>query len=69
MEAISSGITVTVVRSSISTSSVKSIPAIGALNIPAIPADHEHSRGEAERLSEIRAYGGSGEHDRSLGTD
>ncbi len=38
IDAISSGITDTVVRSSISTSSVKSMPAIGALNIPAMPA-------------------------------
>ncbi len=38
IEAISRGITDTVVRSSISTSRVKSMPAIGALKMPAIPA-------------------------------
>ena len=38
MAEISSGITETVVRSSISTSRVKSMPAMGALNIPAMPA-------------------------------
>ena len=38
MEAIRRGITDTVVRSSISTSRVNSMPAIGALKIPAIPA-------------------------------
>lgn len=38
MEEMRRGITVTVVRSSISTSRVKSMPAIGALNMPAIPA-------------------------------
>ncbi len=38
MDAISKGIIDTVVRSSISTSMVNSMPAIGALNMPAIPA-------------------------------
>ncbi len=38
IEAISSGITDTVVRSIISTSRVKSIPAMGALKMPAMPA-------------------------------
>ena len=38
MADISRGITDTVVRSSMSTSSVKSIPAMGALNMPAMPA-------------------------------
>ena len=42
MDAISSGITDTVVRSSISTSRVKSIPAMGALNMPAMPAAAPH---------------------------
>ena len=38
IEAISRGMTETAVRSSISTSSVKSMPAMGALKMPAIPA-------------------------------
>ena len=38
MDDISSGITDTVVRSSISTSRVKSMPAMGALKMPDIPA-------------------------------
>ncbi len=42
IEAISKGITVPVVRSSISTSKVKSMPAIGALKMPAMPAAAPH---------------------------
>ena len=42
MEDIRRGMTDTVVRSIISTSSVNSIPAIGALNIPAMPAAAPH---------------------------
>ena len=38
MDAIMSGITDTVVRSSMSTSRVKSMPAMGALKMPAMPA-------------------------------
>ena len=39
IEAMSKGMTDTVVKSIISTSIVNSTPAIGALNMPAMPAD------------------------------
>lgn len=42
IDAMSRGITDTVVRSSISTSRVKSMPAIGALKMPAMPAAAPH---------------------------
>ena len=42
MEAMSRGITETVVRSIMSTSSVKSMPAMGALKMPAMPAAAPH---------------------------
>ena len=42
IEAISNGITEAAVKSSISTSTVNNIPAIGALKMPAIPAAAPH---------------------------
>ncbi len=56
MDEISSGITETVVRSIISTSSVNSIPAIGALKIPAMPAAAPHPTRIISTLGDMRSH-------------
>ena len=54
IDAMSSGITDSVVRSIMSTSNVKSIPAIGALNMPAIPAAAPHPTIIMSTLGDMR---------------